>query len=428
MANDPINLVGKLFYQFPTIADTNTYLGFQYGYSELVLPTENFEHIKPIASTEEFFIFHVTLKNVSRNYFFTLTLDYERGIGIYFKIPTLDKKIDIRITDRNIFWETITEIVEILKNSGEPEFASEVTLIALALEKRIWKLKTIECSFVTDETPKIDFKIGDFVVFKKRADEVLKIVDWGESDEIAKTIPADGYTEIAEPHFLKNLYPFEKQPKFKVGDKIIFPKTQNGSELGNPAKKLITTAKDEGLDYLYVIDITYNRYEDKSFNYWLNFEYSFNSSLSFYEEEMELYEENTSKFKVGDKVKIITSPFDREYTIKSYSKPNKEYIYILKNNQSGNESTYLETELELVNDKKGFEDCNADVSKITSTQVKEFYDLNKSKIDKLNPKLSCLIFKALISLSEYEKCGKPSSETLPKPKIDLLLDIENFKI
>jgi hypothetical protein len=73
-------------------------------------------------------------------------------------------------------------------------------------------------------------------------------------------------------------------------------------------------------------------------------------------------------------------------------------------------------------------DCEADQTKIVSSQVKRFYDLNKNRIDKLNPEFSCLIVKALVSLSDYESCGRPSSDSLPKPKNDLLSDIKNFTL
>jgi hypothetical protein len=55
-------------------------------------------------------------------------------------------------------------------------------------------------------------------------------------------------------------------------------------------------------------------------------------------------------------------------------------------------------------------------------------DWRTTKTDKLNPEFSCLIVKALVSLSDYESCGRPSSDSLPKPKNDLLSDIKNFTL
>jgi hypothetical protein len=77
---------------------------------------------------------------------------------------------------------------------------------------------------------------------------------------------------------------------------------------------------------------------------------------------------------------------------------------------------------------KPSEDCEADPNKIISGQVKRFYDLNKTRIDKLDNKFSCKIVQALVSLSEYESCGSPSSVALPKAKSDLLSRISNLKI
>ena len=73
-------------------------------------------------------------------------------------------------------------------------------------------------------------------------------------------------------------------------------------------------------------------------------------------------------------------------------------------------------------------DCEADPNKIISGQVKKFYDLNKTRIEKLDSKFSCKIVQALVSLSEYESCGSPSSSNLPKAKSDLLSRISNLKI
>jgi hypothetical protein len=73
-------------------------------------------------------------------------------------------------------------------------------------------------------------------------------------------------------------------------------------------------------------------------------------------------------------------------------------------------------------------DCEADPNKIISGQVKKFYDLNKTRIEKLDSKFSCKIVQALVSLSEYESCGSPSSSTLPKAKSDLLSRIANLKV
>jgi hypothetical protein len=84
--------------------------------------------------------------------------------------------------------------------------------------------------------------------------------------------------------------------------------------------------------------------------------------------------------------------------------------------------------IEKVEDKTPPKDCETDPNKIISGQVKKFYDLNKTRIEKLDSKFSCKIVQALVSLSEYESCGSPSSSSLPKAKSDLLSRISNLKI
>jgi len=72
-------------------------------------------------------------------------------------------------------------------------------------------------------------------------------------------------------------------------------------------------------------------------------------------------------------------------------------------------------------------DCQADPSLIVSGQVKKFYDLNRPRIEKLKSEFSCKIIKALVSLSEYEKCGTPNKGKLPQKNEDLLSKINKLK-
>jgi len=345
------------------------------------------------------------------------------------------------------------------------------------------------------------------------------------------------------------------EPKFKVGDKVKFPKDQFGKEMDSFARN---DAKNEGKNYLTIVEIsktnkvvlenknsaettfTYDLdglelYEEKTpepkfkvgdkvkykgaknyltvqevrYSELLNdFEYksewSDDKTINYeYEDSLELYEEEVpeSKFNVGDKVKRIDGIKLMTVLKKIYDEIEKEWVYDLVFEDGTPNEFIFESYLELYEQKptpnpdkefslkvgevyvRNFEDelknpkitytilsitaektqyrvdyrvkgtnrvatkyndiiqdkiddnwwvlyapCEIDDSKITSTQVKEFYDNNKNRIKKLNSKLSCAIINSLILLSDYEKCGKPSSESLPKPKIDLLLDIENFKI
>jgi hypothetical protein len=367
-----------------------------------------------------------------------------------------------------------------------------------------------------EETPKRDFEIGDFVVFIKDTNEVLKIVNWGESGKaVAKTVRADGFNDTTKPHLVTSLRLFDKQPKFKVGDRILYPTKQNGGDLGGSAKTLIDKAKAEKLGYLVVTDVTYNRYDDEVFNYWLGFQDLPNASVSFLEEECKPYDpsdktpediirkgeffvrnENvwlatedstegrgfqyivmesfryieqkfSSKWKyfwetdlahrhfgeiglglgysyedgfkfflekgglkiqednvknlgvaetIAQRIILFLATFDRELS--------DEYEKIWLKLEQGVESGIIRADWRS-NPKP---DCEADPNKIISGQVKKFYDLNKTRIDKLDTKISCKIIQALVGLSEYESCGSPSSSSLPKAKTDLLSRISNLKI
>jgi hypothetical protein len=166
-------------------------------------------------------------------------------------------------------------------------------------------------------------------------------------------------------------YDWKESSAFKVGDKVYLPQTQRGKEI----RKGMSTPYDEavarGQNYLFVTDVAFPMISltDSIEN---GIESVFNESM----DDLALYQE---------------------------PKP--------------------EPQPDLPK-----EDCEADPTKIVSSQVKRFYDLNKNRIDKLNPKFSCKIIQALVSLSDYESCGRPSRESLPKQKAELLSDIKNFKI
>jgi hypothetical protein len=428
-------LIGKLFYDEPSYKDDyNTYLGFRNGDPELVLKTDNFEYIVPFAHNDMLFQWRETTKTLTMGVALTIQLFYKDGITIRYEDNNGNEVVSEQIiTDRATFVEKMIKISQILREGSEKEFANEVTLIQLALADRIWLYKTIKCSFVPDEeTPKRDFEIGDFVVFTRDTNEVLKIVNWGDSKGVVKTIRGDGFNNEEKIRLVSSLRLFTKQPKFKVGDRILYPTTQNGGDLGGSAKTLIDKAKAEKLGYLVVTDVTYNRYDDEVFNYWLGFQDLPNASVSFLEEECKPYQpKDEPKFKVGDQVIYNKQPF-ATFTVEKvtgFNQQRQKWIYKLSNNEKkGGFSAGYEDELKLIIAVETPKDCEADASKIISGQVKRFYDLNKTRIDKLDTKISCKIIQALVGLSEYESCGSPSSSSLPKAKTDLLSRISNLKI
>jgi hypothetical protein len=194
------------------------------------------------------------------------------------------------------------------------------------------------------EQPNPKYKIGDFVVGGIWSIP-LKITQLADDNGQIVTIQADGDNPDDKLYVSPNeIKLFEKQPKFKVGDRILYPTTQNGSELGRGAKELIEEAKAEKIGYLVVTDITYNRYGDEVFNYWLGSQKHPEKSVSFLEQECELYEPTPEpKFKVGDIVKIIGGS-DREYKVTEvYGRNN---LCRLEAVTDGSETVYPEVDLE----------------------------------------------------------------------------------
>ena len=143
------------------------------------------------------------------------------------------------------------------------------------------------------------------------------------------------------------------------------------------------------------------------------------------------------KLKLKDHTAYIEILFDKVNNIIKLSEPSRNInvwsteIQQKITNESISEISelYIETLNKLLeyiyNDKP--KDCETDPSLIVSGQVKKFYDLNKTRIEKLKSEFSCKIIKALVSLSEYEKCGTPSKIKLPLQKEDLLSEIKNLK-
>ena len=149
--------------------------------------------------------------------------------------------------------------------------------------------------FYRASEPKTEFKVGDFVVDDTWSFP-LKIKKLDSGNGQFECVQADGYNEndtlLTVP---EKTQLFEKQPKFKVGDRIVHPITQNGGILGGSAKQLIEKAKNEKLGYLVVTNVTYNRYKNDLFDYWLGFQDLPNASVSFEEEECKLYEPTPEK-------------------------------------------------------------------------------------------------------------------------------------
>jgi hypothetical protein len=250
------------------------------------------------------------------------------------------------------------------------------------------------------------YKIGDFVVSPSGV--YTKVVGFLGNTQI-KTNNANGKNERDFFYY----YPddvslIDPQPKFKVGDKVVF--------LGNTITMIVN-------------DIIFDNYNNK-YEYKTTWEESGDAN-SVLEEFLELYNETPKtpetpepKFDIGDKV--IRKGGQQVMTVikRIYDGDEESFDYDLKFGDDSYES-YFENELEPYEAKP--KDCESDASLIVSGQVKKFYELNKPRIEKLNTTFSCKIIKALVSLSEYENCGKPSKVKKPQIKDDLLSEIKNLK-
>jgi hypothetical protein len=137
------------------------------------------------------------------------------------------------------------------------------------------------------------------------------------------------------------------------------------------------------------------------------------------------------KFKVGDKVKrVIGSSILTIKTITAFDDQRQEWDYDLLT-EGGVEVSQFESELELVSTEiPTTSECDVDVNLIDSQYVGQFYQQNQNRIEALNLNISCLFLEALLSLSNYEKCGDGVEIPMPQPKKevkeDLLSQIRNL--
>lgn len=140
------------------------------------------------------------------------------------------------------------------------------------------------------------------------------------------------------------------------------------------------------------------------------------------------------KFQVGDRVKKVGgSSVLTIKTITTFDDTKQEWDYDLFN-EGGAEVSLYESELELVSqdskEKPLPSDCKVDENMIDSLVVGAFFQKNKSRINALNSEISCIIKEALLSLSNYEKCGDGAEIPMPQPtqekKVDLLAEIRDL--
>ena len=385
----------------------------------------------------------------------------------YFDTPTLfftypDGKV-LRISDRlnnlSSEFQKQFDLITYREEKNENDLSSDLIiqfiddltsdLISLQIYKKLRKPNGIP---ETPSEPEKIFEVGDFVISSKGFEK--KIVGF-EGDE-ARLMDADGYKGVFTFELLTELLHFSKQPKFKEGDKIFFPKKQNGYDLGSSAKQQIKKAIESGIVYFVIIETTYRRYGDPIYTYFAGLESEPNSAISFSEKECVLYTEPlpetpkpVTEFEVGDKVKLPSTKLSQKLRINMsvvWDKANEEgQDYLVVNEIAGKKivlNTYLTSyedpdgdyfnitldKIELYEDRLEETEVKTDGTKITSKRTKEFYDNNKSKLDKIDSKISNKFIEALTFLSQYEESGEVIYTKQNKNTAnDLISRIQNLK-
>jgi hypothetical protein len=299
------NYKGILF--FDEKGNKDTLLAKGNDFQELVLKTENFQYIQPTAFSENVFQFKNTEKAETIGVSLKIQLFYKEGITIRYEDRNGNVVAEYVIKEKNVFSKKMLQIVKFLRAVSENDFATEVGLIMLALEDKIWKTKEIKTDFIKDkdmpeETPKIGlpstspetwngtFKVGDKVKvrwdFSKDLGGGASKVEYNSIEnnftitkiDKQQAIPykedkngnnIGGIMRKENPsgylYVLNNgdmwegkdleLIDFKEEtpePKFKVGDKVKLPKTRMGNLTDS---KVVVYAKQKNQDFLYVTTV-----------------------------------------------------------------------------------------------------------------------------------------------------------------------------
>jgi hypothetical protein len=322
-----------------------------------------------------------------------------------------------------------------------------------------------------DEAPEPKFKYGDKVI-REGGKQIMTVVKQIYDDK-KQEWDYDLVFENGNPtRRFESLLEASPETKFKIGDRVKLPKTKKGVKLIGGMSNVWDDAVFKGQDYLVInnvqgdlieLDNEYGKYGDYFSLDLDNIELYQNAPTPFQQidflnpsteqydvliKTMGYYSDgytfvNSSlanlKFKLKDRIGYLEVLFDKVNNIIKISEPSKNInvsslaIQQKITNENITEITNLyfatlEKFIEIAEAETPSKDCEADPNKIISGQVKKFYDLNKSRIDKLDSKFSCKIVQALVSLSEYESCGSPSSSSQQPSKNELLSRISKLKI
>jgi len=391
---------------------------------------DNFNIIKFLKPTQDYFYFNIKLKNFLWDLKYFYNDDSFTSISYDAKYEDYEQKFG-SLGFCSSFFKNNFNIEKFAIGNEDPEITgSQVYAEVLRLYDYLRKLvDEKKIRFPEPKTPEPKFKIGDLVVRKggtqvmsvvkqiyddnqKTFDYNLKFVKEGTNNSLFEN----------ELEFAPNTIP---KPKFKIDDKVLWDKM--------PFAKF--RVMDEPV-YNSVFGYYVYKIQGEDDKRSRNITAEGNISLI----------KETPKFKVGDKVKIPNSKQGVNFTDRSIPRmiqrainSGQEFLYINEIRPDyGDDSDLVLSDIftgttggdfysSLTDNIELYETCEADPKNIQSGQVKAFYDRNKTRIDNLESNFSCKIVQALVSLSEYEKCGSPSSATLGKAKTDLLSKISKLK-
>lgn len=422
---------GKLF--FKSKDNVNTYLKTNSETTELLMYTNGWQFIQPTYWSNESFIFRATQKLLDLNIDIIIDLIYETGINIYYSNIETREVINVKnITNPTDFKSLIDEIRE--KVGIDNELSQELGYLEKVYSRDIWKTKKIKCAFVEQESSPMIGKL----FLKQNYDTYLEISE----NEDRLVLNSDEFQYIKPFRYDSSVFTFNS--------------TYNAKTFG--------IALRINLDYEKGISISY---KNEKTNYEF-FKENITSESVFYtaigdvrrffvnpqfEKELDaiasllingIWRERSivcdfmssipyPKFAVGDKVR--RKDFEKQiFTITSittFDDKQQQWDYDVVEDISGGQSSFWENELELVSTEiPTTSECDVDVSLIDSQYVGQFYQQNKNRIEALNPNISCLFLEALLSLSNYEKCGDGVEIPMPQPKKeekeDLLSQIRNL--
>jgi hypothetical protein len=421
---------GKLFCKSKD--NLRTFLKTDSETTELLMYTDGWQFIQPTYWSNESFLISSTKKLIDLSIAIDIELNYETGINInYSNIKTREVISIEKITNPTDFTSVIDEIRE--KVGIDNELSQELSYLKKVFNRDIWISQKIKCAFVEQEfTPEIGKLLlkGNLDTYLKISEDVDRlelnsnefqyIQPWGIYD--------DKFFQFEDTYNLRTYGIYCKiLLNYKTGIDIYFKNEKNNKILSSyniTSESVFLNAIEEirrfagfspferELDLIALL---------LSEGIWRNRSIvcDFVSGLP------------KPKFQVGDRVKRVG--FFSILTIKTitaFDDKKQEWDYDLLN-EGGVEVSLFESELELVSTEiPTTSDCDVDVSLIDSQYVGQFYQQNKNRIEALNPNISCLFLEALLSLSNYEKCGDGVEIPMPQPKKeekeDLLSQIRNL--